>query len=52
VFDEAFIDFVPGAPSAVEFVERNRKVIVLRSLTKIFALPGLRVDALSVTRMR
>ena len=43
VFDEAFIDFVQGARSSVEFVEKNRKVIVLRSLTKIFAIPGLRV---------
>jgi threonine-phosphate decarboxylase len=43
VFDEAFIDFVEGARSGVEFVEKNCKVIVLRSLTKIFALPGLRV---------
>src|ERR1700730_7111337 len=43
VFDEAFIDFVQGARSGVELVEKNRKVIVLRSLTKIFALPGLRV---------
>jgi len=43
VFDEAFIDFVQGARSGVEFVEKNRKVIVLRSLTKIFAIPGLRL---------
>jgi threonine-phosphate decarboxylase len=43
VFDEAFIDFVQGARSGVEFVEKNHKVIVLRSLTKIFAIPGLRV---------
>jgi threonine-phosphate decarboxylase len=43
VFDEAFIDFVQDARSGVEFVEKNRKVIVLRSVTKIFAIPGLRV---------
>jgi threonine-phosphate decarboxylase len=42
VFDEAFIDFVQNARSSVAFAE-NRKVIVLRSLTKIFAIPGLRV---------
>ena len=41
VIDEAFIDF---APSGLSMVGRGlANVIVLRSLTKILALPGLRI---------
>ena len=39
--DEAFIDFVAAADSALQWQQPN--VIVARSLTKIFALPGLRL---------
>jgi threonine-phosphate decarboxylase len=42
VVDEAFIDFCPGASIADE-VMKNPYLIVLRSLTKIYALSGLRV---------
>ncbi|MCC6347912.1 MAG: threonine-phosphate decarboxylase [Nitrospirales bacterium] len=42
VVDEAFIDFVPDS-SIIREVERNPYLIVLRSLTKFFALSGIRV---------
>jgi threonine-phosphate decarboxylase len=42
VVDEAFIDFCPGA-SIMDEVGNNPYLIVLRSLTKMYALSGLRV---------
>jgi histidinol-phosphate/aromatic aminotransferase/cobyric acid decarboxylase-like protein len=57
VFDEAFIDFSDDARSMTEFVPHAPNVIVLRSMTKVFAIPGLRLGfavagAPSVTRLR
>ena len=43
VVDEAFIDFVDPPESAVRLAAENPRVIVLRSLTKSFAIPGLRL---------
>jgi threonine-phosphate decarboxylase len=42
VVDEAFIDFMPDH-SVVREVERNPYLIVLRSMTKFYALSGLRL---------
>ncbi len=42
VVDEAFIDFVPGE-SVVKEVQNNPYLIVLRSMTKFYALAGLRI---------
>jgi len=45
VVDEAFVDFLPacGEASCVGAVEASGNVIVLRSLTKFYAMPGLRL---------
>ncbi|TAL28034.1 MAG: aminotransferase class I/II-fold pyridoxal phosphate-dependent enzyme, partial [Nitrospirae bacterium] len=42
VVDEAFIDFCPGN-SVIDEVRNNPYLIVLRSMTKIYALSGLRI---------
>jgi threonine-phosphate decarboxylase len=42
VLDESFIDFVPGQ-SIIRTVRHNPRLIVLRSLTKFYALSGLRL---------
>ena len=47
VVDEAFIDFTDNGRSLLNLVEKNQRLIVLRSLTKIYALPGLRLAFLA-----
>jgi threonine-phosphate decarboxylase len=43
IVDEAFIDFAGGRESLLEAATADPRVIVLRSLTKFYALPGLRI---------
>lgn len=43
VIDEAFIDFVGEAASFVPFLAKFSNVIVVRSMTKMYAIPGLRL---------
>ena len=46
IVDEAFIDFADDPASAVALVKDNRRVIVLRSMTKLYAIAGLRLGYL------
>lgn len=41
--DEAFIDFVPDAKSLLDDLDRLARVILLRSMTKFYAIPALRL---------
>jgi threonine-phosphate decarboxylase len=47
VFDEAFVDFADHAQSCVQLLQSYPNLIVLRSLTKIFSIPGLRLGLMA-----
>ncbi|MBJ3814546.1 threonine-phosphate decarboxylase [Shimwellia pseudoproteus] len=46
VMDEAFLDFLPQCPGMIPHLAQMPHVWVLRSLTKFFAIPGLRLGYL------
>jgi threonine-phosphate decarboxylase len=49
IADESFIEF-SGAPSLADMTEERPNLLVLRSLTKFYALPGLRIGALVASK--
>ncbi|PLN87005.1 hypothetical protein CWN73_12775 [Klebsiella quasipneumoniae] len=58
ILDEAFLDFIPDQPGFIPLLAQYPHVWVLRSLTKFYAIPGLRLgyllnaDAQAVARLR
>jgi threonine-phosphate decarboxylase len=43
VLDEAFIDFVDESLSFIAEIKNNPHVIIVRSMTKMYAIPGIRL---------
>tara|TARA_B100000700_G_C14898624_1_gene786243 strand:- start:102 stop:1172 length:1071 start_codon:yes stop_codon:yes gene_type:complete len=45
ICDEAFLPIVPGGEdhSLIPLIENNKNLLVIRSLTKLFGIPGLRI---------
>ena len=43
VFDEAYYEFLPNPPDVIKYVREGRKVVVLRTFSKIQGLANLRI---------
>ncbi len=46
IVDEAFYDFIEGYESTVSCLQYSENMIILRSMTKMFSIPGIRLGYL------
>ena len=47
IVDEAYIEYVEGNESLINLIHENKRIIVLRTFSKIYGLAGLRVGYLA-----
>ena len=43
LIDESFLDFIEGDLSMISYINEYTNLIIIKSLTKFFALPGIRI---------
>ncbi|MPQ47065.1 aminotransferase class I/II-fold pyridoxal phosphate-dependent enzyme [Marinifilum sp. N1E240] len=46
IVDEAYIDFTDQITSSIDLIKKHKNLIIVKSLTKNFAIPGLRLGYL------
>lgn len=43
VIDESFLDFLDNTYSVIQYIKKYDNLIIIKSLTKVFAIPGVRI---------